>query len=68
VTVYLLTEAVRTRKPCCRRELPRDARDLYKKLAPNPQATQWIETILNLSANMGSCQKRVCKCIFLLSV
>jgi len=24
-----------TRRPCCRRELPRDAGHLYRKLAPN---------------------------------
>ena len=46
-----------TRKPCCHRELLRDAGHLYRKLASNPQATQWTETTLKLSANMGSCQK-----------
>jgi len=51
------------------RALPCDA-GLYRKLAPNPQATQWIETTLKLSANMGSCQKELYnyKCIFLLPV
>jgi len=29
-----------TRKPCCRRELLRDARHFHRKFAPNPQATQ----------------------------
>jgi len=31
-----------TRKPCCRRALPRDAGHLHRKLSPNPQATQRI--------------------------
>jgi len=29
-----------TRKPCCCRELPRDAEHLYRQLAPNPQSVQ----------------------------
>ena len=29
-----------TRRPCCRREPPRDAGHLYRKLASNPRATQ----------------------------
>jgi len=29
-----------TRRPCCRREPPRDARHLYRKLAPDSRATQ----------------------------
>jgi len=40
-----------TRRPCCRKEPSRDAKHLYRKLAPNP--TQWIERTLKLSANMG---------------
>jgi len=31
-----------TRMPCCRREPPRDAGHLHRKLEPNPRATQWI--------------------------
>jgi len=48
-----------TTRPCCRRELPRDAGHLHRKLAPNPRATQWIETTLKLSssANMGKLSK-----------
>jgi len=43
---------VKTRRPCCRSELPCDARHLCRKLAPNLRATQSIETILKLSANV----------------
>jgi len=41
LTHYLqFSTAAITRRPCCRRELPRDAERLYRKLAPNPRATQ----------------------------
>ena len=46
-----------TRRPCCRRELPNDAGHLYRKLAPDHRATQWIETSLKLSANMRKLSK-----------
>jgi len=49
--------SLQTRRPCCRREPPRDAGNLYRKLAPNPRATQWIEGTLKLSANMGKLPK-----------
>jgi len=44
---------LRTRRPCCRRELPRDAGHLYRlqKAWPNPRATQRIEISLQLLAN-----------------
>jgi len=45
-----------TRRPCCRREPPRDAKHLHRELAP-PRATQWIERTLKLSANMGKVPK-----------
>ena len=39
LTHYLhFSTAAITRRPCCRRELPRDAGHLYRKLAPNPRA------------------------------
>ena len=41
-----MSRITRTRKPCCRRELPHDAGHWYRKLAPNHRATQWIETSL----------------------
>ena len=64
----------KTRRPCCRRELPRYAGHLYRKLAPNPRATRWIETSLKLSAksnrdgwwcrttgsDLQHCWRRVC--------
>jgi len=50
------TKIYLNKKPCCRRERPHAAgcRHLYRKLAPNPRATQWIERTLKLSANMLS--------------
>ena len=52
----------KTRKSCCHSELPH----MYRKLASNTRATQWIETIglLKLSANMGSCQKTTTSAYF----
>jgi len=47
-----LSHYVITRKLCCCRELPCDAGCLYRKLAPNLQAMQWIETTLKLLANI----------------
>jgi len=31
--------SILTRRPCCRRELPRDAGHLYRKLVPNPRTS-----------------------------
>jgi len=48
-----------TRRSCCRRrEPPRDAGHLYRKLAHNPRATQWIERTLKPSANIGKLSKK----------
>lgn len=47
----------RTRRPCCRTEPSRDAEFLYRKLVPNPRATQRIERTLKLSANTGNLSK-----------
>jgi len=52
-----------SRRPCCRRELPRDVGHLYRKLAPDPLVTQWIERTLKLSEDMGSCRKTTFQCI-----
>ena len=46
-----------TRRPCCRREQPRDVGQLYRKLAPDPLVTQWTERPLKLSETWGSCRK-----------
>jgi len=46
-------EAYNRRRPCCRRELPRDAGQLYIKLASNPRAKR----TLKLSANIGKLYK-----------
>ena len=43
---------------CCHMELPHDVRQLYRKLAPNPRAMQWIETSRKLLASIGSGQKK----------
>ena len=48
----LKTVDIETRRPCCRREPPRDAGHLYRKIVPYPWATQWIERTLKLSANI----------------
>jgi len=37
--------------------------DLYRKLAPNPRAMQWIERTLKLSADMEVVAKSLCKYI-----
>jgi len=42
-----------TKRPCCCRKPSRDARHLYRKLAPNPRAMQFIERTLKLLANIG---------------
>jgi len=42
-----------TRRSCWCREPTSDAGHLYRKLAPIPQAMQWIERTLELSANIG---------------
>jgi len=46
-----------TRRPCCRRDQPRNAGHLYRKLVPNSRARQWIETTLKLPANIGKLSK-----------
>jgi len=48
---------VKTRRPCYRTEPPSDAGHLYRKLAPNPRETQWVETTLTLSASIGNLSK-----------
>jgi len=55
--IALACTPLETRNPCCRRELPRDAGHLYRKLALNPGAMPWIETSQKLSANMGKLSK-----------
>jgi len=46
-----------TRRPCYRREPPRDVGHLYRKLAPDPLVAQWTERTLKLSETWGCCQK-----------
>jgi len=46
-----------SRRPCCRREPPRDVGYLHRKLAPDPLVAQWIERTLKLSEDMGKLSK-----------
>jgi len=48
-----------TRRPCCHREPLHDAGHFYRKLVPNPLATQWIERTLKLSANREVVEKKI---------
>jgi len=42
-----------TRRPCCRREPPRDAGHLYRRLAPNPGATHLRNEYKNNNKAIG---------------
>ena len=55
--INVQTMSIQTRRPLCRKEQPHDAGHLYRNLAPNPRATQWIETTLKLSANIEKLSK-----------